>query len=42
MLKIDEDEKWESKNIINKKKAKETIEQFDTSAKVDAASGRPS
>ncbi|MDP4274652.1 MAG: glycosyl transferase, partial [Bacteroidota bacterium] len=33
----EEDEKWESKNIINKKKAKETIEKFDTAAKVDAA-----
>ena len=32
-----EDEKWESKNIINKKKAKETIAKFDTAAKVDAA-----
>jgi cellobiose phosphorylase len=32
-----EDEKWESKNIINKKKAKETIARFNTSAKVDAA-----
>ncbi len=32
-----EDEKWESKNIINKKKAKETIAKFDTVAKVDAA-----
>ena len=32
-----EDEKWESKNIINKKKAKETIARFDTTAKVDAA-----
>jgi len=32
-----EDEKWESKNVINKKKAKETIARFDTSAKVDAA-----
>ncbi|HUX94592.1 MAG TPA: hypothetical protein VMV47_02575 [Bacteroidales bacterium] len=31
------DEKWESKNVINKKKAKETIARFDTSAKVDAA-----
>jgi cellobiose phosphorylase len=30
-------EKWESKNIINKKKAKETITRFDTTAKVDAA-----
>ncbi len=32
-----EDEKWESKGVINKKKAKETIAKFDTSAKVDAA-----
>lgn len=32
-----QEEKWESKNIINKKKAKETIAKFDTSAKVDAA-----
>jgi cellobiose phosphorylase len=32
-----EEEKWESKNTINKKKAKETIARFDTSAKVDAA-----
>lgn len=32
-----EDEKWESKNIINKKKAKETIAAFNTSAKVDSA-----
>jgi cellobiose phosphorylase len=32
-----EDEKWESKNIVNKKKAKETIEKFNTPAKVDAA-----
>lgn len=32
-----EDEKWESKNIINKKKAKQTIALFNTSAKVDAA-----
>jgi cellobiose phosphorylase len=31
------EEKWESKNIINKKKAKETIAKFDTVAKVDAA-----
>jgi len=31
------DEKWESKNIINKKKAKDTIAKFNTSAKVDAA-----
>jgi cellobiose phosphorylase len=33
------DEKWESKNVINKKKAKGTIAKFDTSAKVDAALG---
>jgi cellobiose phosphorylase len=32
-----EDEKWESKNIINKKKAKETIARFNTVDKVDAA-----
>jgi cellobiose phosphorylase len=32
-----EDEKWESKNTINKTKAKATIAQFDTVAKVDAA-----
>jgi cellobiose phosphorylase len=32
-----EDEKWESKNIINKKKAKETIARFNTSEKVDSA-----
>lgn len=32
-----EDEKWESKNIINKTKAKETIAKFDSVAKVDAA-----
>ena len=32
-----EDEKWESKGIINKKKAKEVIAKFDTPAKVDAA-----
>jgi cellobiose phosphorylase len=32
-----EEEKWESKNVINKKKAKETIAKFNTSAKVDAA-----
>jgi cellobiose phosphorylase len=31
------DEKWESKNIINKKKAKELIARFDTVSKVDAA-----
>jgi cellobiose phosphorylase len=32
-----QEEKWESKNIINKKKAKETIARFDSVAKVDAA-----
>jgi cellobiose phosphorylase len=32
-----ENEKWESKNIINKTKAKETIAKFNTVAKVDAA-----
>lgn len=32
-----EDEKWESKGVINKTKAKETIARFDTAAKVDAA-----
>ncbi len=32
-----EEEKWESKGVINKKKAKETIARFDTGAKVDAA-----
>ncbi len=32
-----EEEKWESKNIINKKKAKETIAKFNTVAKVDTA-----
>jgi cellobiose phosphorylase len=32
-----DDEKWESKNIINKTKAKATIARFDTTEKVDAA-----
>lgn len=32
-----ENEKWESKGIINKTKAKATIARFDTSEKVDAA-----
>jgi cellobiose phosphorylase len=32
-----EDEKWESKGIINKTKAKTTISKFDTTEKVDAA-----
>jgi len=32
-----QEEKWESKGIINKTKAKETISRFDTTEKVDAA-----
>ncbi len=32
-----EEEKWESKNFINKAKAKAAIARFDTAAKVDAA-----
>ncbi|WP_167604951.1 GH36-type glycosyl hydrolase domain-containing protein [Maribellus sediminis] len=32
-----EDEKWESKGVINKTKAKATIANFDTAEKVDAA-----
>lgn len=32
-----DEEKWESKNIINKKPAKATIAKFDTVEKVDAA-----
>jgi cellobiose phosphorylase len=32
-----EEEKWESKGVINKAKAKATIARFDTAAKVDAA-----
>jgi cellobiose phosphorylase len=32
-----QEEKWESKGVINKKKAKDTIAKFDTPAKVDAA-----
>ncbi len=32
-----EDEKWESKGVINKTKAKVTLAKFDTTAKVDAA-----
>lgn len=34
-----EEEKWESKNIINKTKARETISRFDTSEKIDSALG---
>jgi cellobiose phosphorylase len=33
----EQDEKWESKGIINKTKAKALISKFDTSEKVDAA-----
>jgi len=33
----EEEDKWESKNIINKTKAKETLAKFDTVAKVDVA-----
>ena len=33
----EQEEKWESKGIINKTKAKETISRFDTTEKVDAA-----
>lgn len=32
-----QEEKWESKNIINKTKARETIARFDSAEKVDAA-----
>lgn len=33
----EQDEKWESKGVINKTKAKQLIARFDTSKKVDAA-----
>jgi cellobiose phosphorylase len=33
----EDEDKWESKNIINKTKAKETLAKFDTVEKVDAA-----
>jgi cellobiose phosphorylase len=33
----EDDEKWESKNVINKQKAKETIARFNTAEKVNAA-----
>ncbi len=33
----EQDEKWESKAVVNKTKAKALISQFDTSEKVDAA-----
>lgn len=32
-----QEEKWESKGVINKKKAKETLERLNTTEKVDAA-----
>ena len=32
-----QEDKWDSKGVINKTKAKETIARFDTAAKVDAA-----
>ncbi len=32
-----DDDKWESKNVINKTKARETISRFDTTVKVDEA-----
>ena len=36
-VEVDENDKWESKSVINKNPAKEMIEKFDTVAKVDAA-----
>jgi len=36
-VEVDENEKWESKSVINKNPAKEMIEKYDTVAKVDAA-----
>ena len=36
-VEVNEDEKWESKSVINKNPAKEMIEKYDTVAKVDAA-----
>ena len=33
----DDDEKWESKSVINKTKARETIDRFDTPEKVESA-----
>jgi cellobiose phosphorylase len=33
----EQDDKWESKNVINKTKAKATISRFDTAEKVDIA-----
>ena len=36
-VEVDENNKWESKSVINKKPAKEMIAKFDTVEKVDAA-----
>ena len=36
-VEVEEDNKWESKSVINKKPAKEMISKFDTVEKVDAA-----
>ena len=36
-VEVDEDDKWESFQVINKKPAKDMIAAFDTSEKVDAA-----
>ena len=36
-VEVHEEEKWESKSIINKKLAKEMIAKYDTDAKVDSA-----
>lgn len=36
-VETEEDQKWESKNVINKTKARELINKFDTVEKVDAA-----
>lgn len=36
-VEVPEDEKWESKAVINKRPAKEMISKYDTVAKVDAA-----
>lgn len=36
-VEMEKEEKWESKNVINKKKAKEMISRFNTVEKVDAA-----
>ncbi len=36
-VEVNEDEKWESKSVINKNPARAMIEKYDTVAKVDAA-----